>query len=164
MDKDCKGTCTHTDQFGSLTWQGYQRPVYPDWIKRCNGMEWKDCRSNLTDEHRCNGLCDNDFGWGDYARSADSPKDDLVNNPMHYTVGGYEAKDVMKAKLTPEEWRGACKANVLKYLMRANYKSKHDQDIEKAAWYMKELVLALECREVRDEVEVRDTDLPDPPF
>jgi hypothetical protein len=109
-------------------------------------------------------MSDHDFGWEEYARSADSPKDDIVNNPRHYTVGGYEAKDVMKAKLTPDEWRGACKANVLKYLMRANYKGKHDQDIEKAQWYMDELVLALESREVRDEVEVRDTDLPDPPF
>ena len=73
---------------------------------------------------------------------------DLVNNPKHYTVGGYEALDVMKAKLSPEEWRGACKANVLKYLMRANYKGHHDQDCEKALFYMKELVDALEVREV----------------
>ena len=75
-------------------------------------------------------------------------RDDVVNNPKHYTVGGYEAIDVMKAKLSPDEWRGACKANVLKYLMRANYKGHHDQDCEKALFYMKELVDALEVREV----------------
>lgn len=75
---------------------------------------------------------------------------DKVNNPMHYTVGGYEAIDVIKAKLTPEEYRGACKANVLKYLMRANYKGHHDQDLEKALYYMKELVNALESKEIRE--------------
>lgn len=76
---------------------------------------------------------------------------DIVNHPMHYKVGGYEAIDVIKAKLTPEEYRGYCKGNVLKYLMRANYKEHHDQDVQKAHWYMKELDDALEVREINSE-------------
>ena len=76
-------------------------------------------------------------------------RDDVVNNPEHYKVGGYEALDVIKAKLTPEEYRGYCKGNVLKYLMRANYKGHHDQDCEKAEFYNKELSNALESKEVR---------------
>lgn len=60
---------------------------------------------------------------------------DPVNNPDHYTVGGYEAIDVIRAKLTDEEFRGYMKGNALKYLMRANYKGHHNQDIEKATWY-----------------------------
>lgn len=82
---------------------------------------------------------------------------DIVNNPMHYKVGGCEAIDVIKAKLTPEEYRGYCKGNVLKYLMRANYKEHHDQDIQKAHWYMKELDNALENKEVyRDTLHLGD--------
>ena len=59
-----------------------------------------------------------------------------VNSPKHYTVGGHEAIDVIKAKLTREEFRGFCKGNALKYLMRANYKNKHDEDLKKADWYL----------------------------
>jgi hypothetical protein len=66
-----------------------------------------------------------------------------VNNPMHYTVGGYEALEVIRAKLTPEEWKGAMKFNVLKYLMRANYKGHHDKDVQKADFYMCELADAI---------------------
>lgn len=80
---------------------------------------------------------------------------DVINNPMHYTVGGYESIDVIKAKLSPDEYRGYCKGNILKYLMRANYKEHHDLDIQKAHYYMKELDDALEIREVNSE---------DPPF
>ena len=73
---------------------------------------------------------------------------DEVNNPQHYTVGGYEALDVIKAKLTPEEYRGYCKGNILKYVMRANYKGHHDTDCDKAQYYAQELSNALENKEV----------------
>lgn len=66
-------------------------------------------------------------------------KDVDVYSPAHYTVGGYEAIDIIRAKLTPEEYRGYCKGNILKYVMRANYKGHHDQDCKKAAWYGEEL-------------------------
>lgn len=63
----------------------------------------------------------------------------MVNAPPHYTVGGYEALDVIRAKLTPEEYRGYCKGNILKYVMRSNYKGTHNTDCSKAEYYAKEL-------------------------
>ena len=69
---------------------------------------------------------------------------DIVNKPGHYTVGGHEAIAVIKAKLTPEEFRGYCKGNVLKYVMRANYKDHHDTDILKAEYYIRECIDAEE--------------------
>ena len=68
---------------------------------------------------------------------------DNVNSPPHYTVGGYESIDVIKAKLTPEEYRGFLKGNLMKYINRANYKGNHDTDCEKAEWYAKRLVKEL---------------------
>lgn len=65
---------------------------------------------------------------------------DNVNSPDHYTVGGFEAIDVIEAKLTPEELRGYYKGNALKYLMRANYKGKHSEDCAKAQWYLNRLL------------------------
>ena len=64
---------------------------------------------------------------------------DEINSPLHYTVGGYEAIDVIRAKLTPEEYIGGLKWQIMKYIMRANYKGHHDADCKKAAWYAEEL-------------------------
>ena len=61
---------------------------------------------------------------------------DQVNHPDHYKVGGYEAIDVIQAKLTKEEFGGFCKGNALNYLMRSNYKKHHDEDLQKAEWYL----------------------------
>lgn len=76
--------------------------------------------------------------------------DGEVHSPSHYTVGGYEAIDILKAKLTCEEYRGYLKGNILKYMMRSNYKGHHDQDCKKAAWYAKELESTLKHREVQN--------------
>ena len=64
---------------------------------------------------------------------------DDVNQPDHYMAGGMEAIDVIKAKLTPEEWRGYLKGNTLKYLLRCNYKGSHDKDVCKASYYITRL-------------------------
>lgn len=69
--------------------------------------------------------------------------EDLVNQPTHYKVGGYESIDIIRAKLTPEEYRGYCKGNIMKYIMRSNYKEDHDKDCKKAEYYSKELSLSL---------------------
>jgi hypothetical protein len=69
---------------------------------------------------------------------------DDVNEPAHYTVGGMEAIEVIRAKLTPEEFIGWLKGNVLKYYMRANYKGKHKQDLAKGNWYSQYLGTVVE--------------------
>ena len=71
--------------------------------------------------------------------TTDKTQVDEVNSPEHYTVGGHEAIDVIRAKLTPEEYRGYLKGNILKYVMRSNYKGQHDADCKKGAWYSEEL-------------------------
>ena len=97
-------------------------------------------------------------------------REDMVNSPLHYTVGGHEALEVIKSKLTPEEYRGYCKGNILKYLMRSNYKGHHDTDVGKAYYYMKELKDALKDKEVSAPVpfpnakQVRETGGDEPPF
>ena len=71
-------------------------------------------------------------------------QNDLVNSPDHYTVGGHEAIDVIKAKLTDEQFIGYCLGNILKYNMRFNYKGKRAQDTGKAHWYTNKLLEALD--------------------
>lgn len=60
---------------------------------------------------------------------------DVVNSPPHYTVGGIETIDFIQAKLSPEEFAGYCRGNMLKYIARAGHKDDAGQDMRKALWY-----------------------------
>jgi hypothetical protein len=62
-------------------------------------------------------------------------KSDMVNHPDHYKVGGIETIDFIQAKLSPEEFAGYCKGNMLKYVARAGHKDDAGQDMRKALWY-----------------------------
>ena len=61
-------------------------------------------------------------------------------NPTHYQIGGIETIDYIEAKLTPEEFKGYCKGNSIKYISRAGYKGKERDDYKKAAWYLDRLL------------------------
>lgn len=68
---------------------------------------------------------------------------DMVNHPKHYKLAnGMESKDVVQLVLTPEEYKGWCKGNALKYQFRAGKKdpAKIKEDYEKAVWFLTELI------------------------
>lgn len=60
---------------------------------------------------------------------------DPINAPSHYRTGEVECIDAIEAALTPEEFRGYCKGNALKYVWRERHKG-GGQDLGKAAWYL----------------------------
>lgn len=64
---------------------------------------------------------------------------DMVNHPPHYTSGNIECIDAIQGTLTPEEFRGYCKGNALKYVWRERRKG-HGEDIRKAEWYLTRMV------------------------
>lgn len=60
---------------------------------------------------------------------------EAVNSPSHYTTGGIETIDFIRAKLGPEGFRAYCLGNVLKYVSR--WESKNgEEDLKKALKYM----------------------------
>jgi hypothetical protein len=69
----------------------------------------------------------------------EEPKADMVNHPPHYTAGGIETIDFIQAKLTPEEFRGYLRGNILKYSSRAGLKGDADEDLSKMVWYANKL-------------------------
>ena len=76
--------------------------------------------------------------WVDNINSAttqdwDAVRPDMVNSPPHYTSGGIETIDYIKAKLSPEGYRGYLQGNLLKYASRIGKKG--SDDAGKAAWY-----------------------------
>lgn len=70
----------------------------------------------------------------------DSTMNDAVHHPSHYTLPGLtiESVDVIRAVLTPEEFKGWCKGNALKYSLRAGRKdpAKEVQDLAKAGVFL----------------------------
>lgn len=70
----------------------------------------------------------------------DTKHTDEVHNPWHYKLNGLniEVVDVIRATLTDEEFKGWCKGNALKYLMRAGKKdkAKEKQDFAKAGVFI----------------------------
>jgi hypothetical protein len=61
-----------------------------------------------------------------------------ISSPAHYTSGSIECIDAIRAALTPEEFRGFCKGNMLKYVWRERLKGERES-ILKAQWYAKRL-------------------------
>ncbi len=59
----------------------------------------------------------------------------IMEKPAHYTVGGIETIDALRAALTEEEFRGFCKGNILKYVWRERHKG-GDVDLAKAGDYI----------------------------
>ena len=63
---------------------------------------------------------------------------DPINNPPHYNQGSVECIEAIKATLTPEEFRGYCKGNAIKYVWRERLKGQ-DESLKKATWYLDRL-------------------------
>lgn len=71
----------------------------------------------------------------------------MVLNPSHYCAGDIECLDAIQAMLTPEEFRGFVKGNVVKYAWRERLKG-GDQDLRKAANYLRLLLDSLPSLDV----------------
>lgn len=56
-------------------------------------------------------------------------------DPERYTHGSVECIDAIESALTPEEFRGFCKGNALKYIWRERWKG-GQLDIDKAVDYL----------------------------
>ncbi len=72
---------------------------------------------------------------GAYLAARDQPAHDAVNHPKHYTQGGIECIDAMEAALTPEEFRGYLKGQIMKYNWRLGLKDAPQQEVGKLLWY-----------------------------
>lgn len=72
------------------------------------------------------------------------PNADMVNHPSHYTQGGIECIDALKAATVSKTGiEAVCTANAIKYLWR--YEEKNGiEDVKKARWYIDRLIKELE--------------------
>lgn len=63
---------------------------------------------------------------------------DNVNHPEHYTSGGVECIDAIRAA-TGEHFAGFLQGNVVKYVWRYRLKG-GSEDLKKARWYLNRLI------------------------
>lgn len=79
---------------------------------------------------------------------ADTPLDNFLvkrregadhTNPPHYRQGAIECIAAIEASLTPEEFRGYLKGNIIKYTWRERHKQ-GDTDLRKGLWYLLKLL------------------------
>lgn len=65
---------------------------------------------------------------------------DMVNHPSHYTAGGIECIDALKAATVGLEGiEAVCTANAIKYLWRWKHKN-GVEDLKKSIWYINRLM------------------------
>lgn len=78
---------------------------------------------------------------------------DNVNSPAHYTQGGIECIEALKAATVGKTGIEAiCVANVIKYVWR--YEEKNGlEDVKKARWYLERLIKELEDKPILTENE-----------
>ena len=53
----------------------------------------------------------------------------------YYDAGGIETVDIVRSKLTPEQFKGYLLGNIIKYACRANHKHDFKRDSEKIKVY-----------------------------
>ena len=59
-----------------------------------------------------------------------------IDHPLHYTYRKHECIDEMIAMFGVDAVISFCKCNAWKYRYRADNKGTHDEDMEKADWYI----------------------------
>lgn len=113
-----------------------------------NSMSGKECEvTQIKGDNRYYINGDTQYAWSSEMFEED-PTQDAVNTPSHYLHGGIETIEVIRMMLTPEEFRGYCKGNIIKYRERAVYKGNMEEDYAKALKYK-------EFMEVEDELQTR---------
>ena len=120
--------------------------------------------AEFTNNYSCvfnamdNKMLDKIYGWYKELDQATCENDevnccnkesnaDMVNHPFHYTQGGIECIDALKAATVSKTGIEAiCTANAIKYLWR--YEEKNGiEDVNKARWYIDRLIKELEEKE-----------------
>lgn len=74
---------------------------------------------------------------------------DNVNHPSHYTQGGIDCIEAIKASMSPEGFQDYCKGNVMKYIWRWRNKA-GVEDLEKARVYLNWLIESAEKNKSKD--------------
>ena len=128
MKKYDRDTSEFTDQYSCIF-----HKMSDDMLNKC--YNWYKELDKATCENAENSCCNKESNV------------DMVNHPSHYTQGGIECIDALKAATVSKTGiEAVCTANAIKYLWR--YEEKNGiEDVKKARWYIDRLIRELEEKE-----------------
>ena len=72
----------------------------------------------------------------------------IVNSPPHYKQGDIECIEAIKAA-TGDGYQGYLQGNIMKYIWRYRAKGQAINDLKKAEWYLKELIVDEQKRQAQ---------------
>lgn len=72
------------------------------------------------------------------SRATNDEQKDNVNHPNHYNSYSREVIDTLQGSMTPDEFKGYLKGNIMKYVTRYQFKN-GVEDLKKAKWYIEKL-------------------------
>ena len=81
-----------------------------------------------------------------YDWKSSTTESDAVDHPSHYCQGEIECIKAIEASMTPEEFHGYCKGNVIKYIWRFREKNGLE-DLKKAQVYLGWMIESKEKQE-----------------
>ena len=125
MKKYDRDTSEFTDQYSCIF-----HKMSDDMLNKC--YNWYKELDQAACENAEDSCCDKESNV------------DMVNHPSHYTQGGIECIDALKAATVSKTGiEAVCTANAIKYLWR--YEEKNGiEDVKKARWYIDRLIKELE--------------------
>lgn len=131
-ERNKQNTVVHIEEegvsCGSLSYAKYLHPNIPIEkykVKQDEVSKWFDNTANAMKAFASNGV------------SMKNENNDKVNNPSHYTAGGIETLDYIKAKV--KDYPSYAVGNILKYVSRYEHKN-GIEDLKKAQFYLNDLI------------------------
>lgn len=131
-ERNKQNTVVHIEEegvsCGSLSYAKYLHPNIPIEkykVKQDEVAKWFDGAANAMKALATVGV------------SMKNDNNDNVNNPAHYTAGGIETLDYIKAKVS--DYPSYAVGNILKYVSRYEHKN-GIEDLKKAQFYLNDLI------------------------
>lgn len=135
-ERNKQNTVVHIEEegvsCGSLSYAKYLHPNIPIEkykVKQDEVAKWFVGATNDMKAFSSNGV------------SMKNENNDKVNNPTHYTAGGIETLDYIKAKVS--DYPSYAAGNILKYVSRYEHKN-GIEDLKKAQFYLNDLIKEME--------------------
>lgn len=135
-ERNKQNTVVHIEEegvsCGSLSYAKYLHPNIPIEkykVKQDEVAKWFVGATNDMKAFSSNGV------------SMKNENTDNVNNPSHYTAGGIETLDYIKAKVS--DYPSYAAGNILKYVSRYEHKN-GIEDLKKAQFYLNDLIKEME--------------------
>ena len=148
MHKEVKGYCFRTPYCAEC------RLITPDAVCGWNPADeisTEDCYWFLVNEGLISNPGQPEINFVKVERNdAVEPTNDAVQHPSHYTQGGIECIDAIKASMTADGFADYCKGNIIKYIWR--WRSKGGvEDLKKARVYLEWLIQSADTEESEDD-------------